>query len=65
MADLDPLGIVNSDIKQNPDGSTRRANESVTRTYMQFGKCHIFYNFFFLNQNFSFLSISLKKQLKF
>lgn len=37
MADLDPLGIVNSDIKSNPDGSTRRANEKVTRKYMQFG----------------------------
>ena len=35
MADLDPLGILNADLKKN-EGSLR-ANEKVTRTYMYFG----------------------------
>lgn len=37
MAALDPLGILNADIKVGPDGA-RRANEKVTRNYMNFGK---------------------------
>ncbi|XP_063701924.1 2-oxoglutarate dehydrogenase complex component E1 isoform X3 [Culicoides brevitarsis] len=35
-ADYDPLGIVNVDKQVGPDGIARRANEKVTRTYMQF-----------------------------
>lgn len=38
MAALDPLGILNSDTQVGPDGVARRANEKVTRNYMQFGK---------------------------
>jgi hypothetical protein len=38
MADIDPLGIINSDTHVGPDGIPRRANEKVTRNYMQFGK---------------------------
>lgn len=38
MADIDPLGIVNSGTQIGPDGVPRRANEKVTRNYMQFGK---------------------------
>lgn len=37
MADIDPLGIINSQTHIGPDGVARRANEKVTRTYMQFG----------------------------
>lgn len=37
MAALDPLGILNADTKVGPDGA-RRANEKVTRNYMNFGK---------------------------
>lgn len=39
MADLDPLRILNSEVQVGPDGVPRRANEKVTRHYMQFGKC--------------------------
>ena len=39
MADLDPLRILNSEVQVGPDGVSRRANEKVTRHYMQFGKC--------------------------
>uniref|UniRef100_A0A336L549 2-oxoglutarate dehydrogenase, mitochondrial n=1 Tax=Culicoides sonorensis TaxID=179676 RepID=A0A336L549_CULSO len=35
-ADFDPLGIVNNETQVGPDGIARRANEKVTRTYMQF-----------------------------
>ncbi|XP_058465186.1 2-oxoglutarate dehydrogenase complex component E1-like isoform X3 [Malaya genurostris] len=35
VADIDPLGILNSDIQRDPDHNLR-ANEKVTRTYMQF-----------------------------
>lgn len=38
MADIDPLGIINSETQIGPDGVPRRANERVTRNYMQFGK---------------------------
>jgi hypothetical protein len=38
MADIDPLGIINSETHVGPDGIERRANEKVTRNYMQFGK---------------------------
>lgn len=38
MAALDPLCILNSDTQVGPDGVARRANEKVTRNYMQFGK---------------------------
>lgn len=38
MADIDPLGIINSGTQMGPDGVPRRANEKVTRNYMQFGK---------------------------
>lgn len=38
MADIDPLGIINSETQIGPDGVPRRANEKVTRNYMQFGK---------------------------
>lgn len=38
MAALDPLCILNADLKVGPDGEPRRANEKVTRNYMQFGK---------------------------
>lgn len=38
MAELDPLGILNSASQVGPDGIARRANEKVTRNYMQFGK---------------------------
>ena len=38
MADIDPLGIINSDTQIGPDGVPRRANEKVTRNYMLFGK---------------------------
>lgn len=39
MADVDPLGIVNSELKLNKeaDGQKRRANEQVVRQYMKFG----------------------------
>lgn len=38
MADLDPLGILNSQLKaKQTDGVKRRANEQVTRQYMNFG----------------------------
>jgi 2-oxoglutarate dehydrogenase E1 component len=38
MADLDPLGILHSEILKvdGPAGTKRRANEQVTRTYMNF-----------------------------
>lgn len=42
MAALDPLGILNSDT-QVGDGVARRANERVTRNYMQFGKYFVSY----------------------
>ncbi|XP_058835200.1 2-oxoglutarate dehydrogenase complex component E1 isoform X3 [Topomyia yanbarensis] len=35
VADIDPLGILNSDIQRDPEHNLR-ANEKVTRTYMQF-----------------------------
>lgn len=38
MSDIDPLGIINSNTSVGPDGIPRRANEKVTRNYMQFGK---------------------------
>lgn len=38
MADIDPLGIINSETQIGPDGIPRRANEKVTRNYMLFGK---------------------------
>lgn len=38
MAALDPLNILNSETQVGPDGVPRRANEKVTRSYMQFGK---------------------------
>lgn len=37
MAEVDPLGILNSGDHVGPDGVARRANEKVTRNYMQFG----------------------------
>lgn len=40
MADIDPMGIINSETQIGPDGVVRRANEKVTRSYMQFGKYH-------------------------
>jgi hypothetical protein len=36
MAAIDPLAILNKEVKPGP-GGVRRANESVTRHYMQFG----------------------------
>lgn len=48
MADLDPLRILNSEVQVGPDGVSRRANEKVTRHYMQFGKCFNFLFFFFV-----------------
>lgn len=36
MADLDPLSITREEIHTG-DGERRRANERVTRNYMQFG----------------------------
>lgn len=48
MADIDPLGIVNSEVQVGLDGVPRRANEKVTRNYMQFGN-FFFYLFFSLN----------------
>lgn len=38
MAQMDPLGILNSGSSVGPDGLPRRANEKVTRNYMNFGK---------------------------
>jgi len=38
MADIDPLGIINSETQIGPDGVPRRANEKVTRNYMLFGE---------------------------
>uniref|UniRef100_A0A1Q3FYP1 2-oxoglutarate dehydrogenase complex component E1 n=1 Tax=Culex tarsalis TaxID=7177 RepID=A0A1Q3FYP1_CULTA len=35
VADIDPLGILNADIQRDPDNNLR-ANEKVTRTYMNF-----------------------------
>lgn len=47
MAALDPLGILNSDTQVGPDGVARhvarRANEKVTRNYMNFGKYFVTY----------------------
>lgn len=38
MADVDPLGILNSELKlRQEDGKKRRANEQVVRQYMNFG----------------------------
>lgn len=37
MADVDPLGILNSELKPREDGVKRRANEQVVRQYMNFG----------------------------
>lgn len=38
MADVDPLGILNSELKlTQQDGAKRRANEKVVRQYMNFG----------------------------
>lgn len=42
-ADYDPLGIVNCETQIGPDGIARRANEKVTRTYMQFGNYQDFF----------------------
>ena len=44
MADIDPLGIINSETQVGPDGVPRRANEKVTRSYMQFGKYFLIQN---------------------
>lgn len=43
VADIDPLGILNADIQRDPDNNLR-ANEKVTRTYMNFGNCQHFFN---------------------
>lgn len=40
MADVDPLGILNSELKLTQDGVKRRANEQVVRQYMNFGNNH-------------------------
>lgn len=37
MADVDPLRILNSELKVTQDGVKRRANEQVVRQYMNFG----------------------------
>jgi hypothetical protein len=47
MADIDPLKILNSETQVGPDGIARRANEKVTRSYMQFGKYLFLHHTFF------------------
>lgn len=53
MAAIDPLEILNQETQVGPDGVARRANEKVTRNYMQFGK----YSLPLQIQNVKFLSV--------